>query len=282
MTKNEYHIRQIELLQQRCEDLEYLFLRYAEFSGHKTCGEVADALGHFHNQDEEIAPSRSSAIAAIVGGVTTDDFPDCCAVGTTRGFDCSGTLIAPNLVLTAKHCTGATRVLLNTSNVSVGGDLHVVASKKAHANLDAQLLILEDRSSVPPRQIATGHETQVPRGTIVGFGATDTRGTTGMGIKRKAEVDVISSQCTGPGESGQFGCKPGDELVSGHGSVARDTCKGDSGGPIYASLASGGFALLGVTSRRSLNSSNVCGDHTIYVRADVLLPWISQITGVDL
>src|ERR1044072_960998 len=59
---------------------------------------------------EVIPPSEQDEPESIVGGKRTTDFPDCCAIGDSGGFDCTGTLIAPRLVVTAKHCTGVTRV----------------------------------------------------------------------------------------------------------------------------------------------------------------------------
>jgi hypothetical protein len=74
-------------------------------------GEIRDALGRLSIEVGEMTvedrprvepPTRPGR--EIVGGVETQDFPDCCALGDDRGYYCSGTLIAPNVVVTAEHC----------------------------------------------------------------------------------------------------------------------------------------------------------------------------------
>ncbi|MBC8115478.1 MAG: trypsin-like serine protease, partial [Candidatus Saccharimonas sp.] len=51
---------------------------------------------------------EQGASPRIVGGVDTDpgEFPDCVAVGSETGWCCTGTLVAPNVVVTAGHCDG--------------------------------------------------------------------------------------------------------------------------------------------------------------------------------
>jgi hypothetical protein len=57
----------------------------------------------------------------MTGGMTTNDFPDCVAVGTDRRFCCTGTLIAPSVVLTAAHCHADHRC---SQRVFVGNDVN--------------------------------------------------------------------------------------------------------------------------------------------------------------
>src|SRR5262245_15077272 len=49
---------------------------------------------------------RTKRNARIIGGstVTGKEFADCVAVGDDENWGCTGTLIAPNVVLTAGHC----------------------------------------------------------------------------------------------------------------------------------------------------------------------------------
>ena len=65
-----------------------------------------------------IPPTQTNEPDSIVGGVPTSDFPDCCAVGNGNGYFCTGTLIAPTLVVTAEHCTGVTQVFLKGNDVN--------------------------------------------------------------------------------------------------------------------------------------------------------------------
>ena len=59
-----------------------------------------------------IPPTQTDDPDSIVGGRRTKpaDFQDCCAVGNDAGFFCTGTLIAPNVVVTAKHCPERQRI----------------------------------------------------------------------------------------------------------------------------------------------------------------------------
>ena len=40
----------------------------------------------------------------IVGGIATADYRDCVAIGSADEWCCTGTLVAPNVVVTAGHC----------------------------------------------------------------------------------------------------------------------------------------------------------------------------------
>ena len=40
----------------------------------------------------------------IVGGIATADYRDCVAIGSADDWCCTGTLVAPNVVVTAGHC----------------------------------------------------------------------------------------------------------------------------------------------------------------------------------
>jgi secreted trypsin-like serine protease len=71
-------------------------------------------------------------------------------------------------------------------------------------------------------------------------------------------------------------------MVAGHQGLQRDTCKGDSGGPLYIHTGNDQYALLGVTSRGVRNGFTTCGDGGIYVRLDRCVDWIEQVTGIKL
>lgn len=221
----------------------------------------------------------------IVGGEETDLFPDCCAVGTPSGFFCSGVLVAPNVVLSAGHCTGATLVFLKGSDVNVpaDGERIAIAQSFRHPDRDLRALVLEHASQVKPRHVARGAEVGSPtRGTLVGFGDTDPDGTSGYGKKRRVEVPIESLDCASPGDAQKFACVPGVELVVGHPGLMQDGCDGDSGGPLYIENANGGFQLLGIFSRGTRDIAHNCGDGSICLRVDKFLDWIRAQTGVAI
>jgi secreted trypsin-like serine protease len=239
------------------------------------------------NTAKVIPPTRTDDLDSIVGGRPTMGFPECVAVGGAQGFFCSGTLIAPNVVITAKHCAAlpVTRVFLNGSDVRdpSAAEIINVKSRHLHPQNDIMLLVLERNSSVTPAHIAQGPEIAAAaptEATLVGFGTVDFAGSFGYGVKRRVEVPIASLLCQGPDDAADFGCVPGKEMVAGHRGLDRDSCKGDSGGPLYIKSADGEFYLLGATSRGI--GSRTCGDGGIYVRVDQFIDWIEEQTGAAI
>ena len=243
------------------------------------------------NQSDYIPPLLiGDDVEQIYGGTETDGFPDCCAVGNEfMGYFCTGTLVESNVVLTAKHCAGdynVNRVFLNGSDVSEPEGAEIINVKEAHPhpdpNVDLLALVLEKPSMVKPRAISKGLVMKPENAIVVGFGRINPSGTTGYGKKRKATVPVITLDCSVAESEVKYGCRPGLELVAGHRGLKRDTCKGDSGGPLYIEDDDGNLVLLGVTSRGVKGAGKPCGNGGIYVRADRFVEWIRDVTGAKI
>jgi secreted trypsin-like serine protease len=231
--------------------------------------------------------------ARILGGslVRGKAFPDCVAVGGSKQWDCTGTLIGPNVVITAGHCSRtATRVFIG-NDVDRKGTIVKVAKRVRHPqygrNLrnDLMVLLLEQPvSNVPPRPIAApGLIAKAKSARLVGFGDTDTEGTFGYGAKRVVDVPIASLSCEGKvgGQTDRaaYGCYKGKEIVAGKALLLKDACSGDSGGPLYILDPKGVWRLAGVTSRSVDGATHVCGDGGVYVRVEKYLDWIRSIDG---
>ncbi|MEM7116185.1 MAG: trypsin-like serine protease [Chloroflexota bacterium] len=230
---------------------------------------------------------ETNPVNEVVGGVPTTNFPDCCAVGWPNDYRCSGTLIAPNLVITVQHCLNMTHVFIGGNDVLEPhrGQTIAISQQYEHTDVDLRLLVLaEEAQDIVPRHIAQGAEVGTPtEAVVVGFGTTNPNGTEGYGIKRMARVPIKSLTCSGSNDSEIYGCKPGKELVAGYIDLDIDTCSGDSGGPLYIKAQnSNEYYLLGATSRGAKNAVQHCGDGGIYVRVDYYVDWIQQVTGINI
>jgi secreted trypsin-like serine protease len=240
---------------------------------------------------------RTHGPTRIIGGteVKEGEFLDCVAVGSSTKWACTGTLIAPDVVVTAGHCAEvATRVF-------VGGDVaearaaDVVKVKKRvrhpqyhrRRTNDLMVLLLSKRIiRARPREIAPARLIErATDGRAVGFGHTDPWGIAGYGVKRQVDVPMASTSCSGEvrrrDDAATYGCDEGVEIVAGRPLLDRDSCKGDSGGPLYV-LKGRQWLLAGATSRATKSVMHTCGDGGIYVRVDKYLDWIRSIPGVSL
>jgi hypothetical protein len=207
------------------------------------------------------------------------ELPDCVAVQGATCI-CTGTLIGPNVVITAGHCDegGCVDKIFIGNNVNQAG--RTVKVKKSIRNPgfnpntltdDLTVLILDESvNDVTPRPIAQGAEVDNAFSLqLTGFGLTESGG---LGRKFIVEVTIATPNCRSD-VSGGFGCHVNKEIVAG--GNGHDSCNGDSGGPAYVKTDSG-LKLAGATSRASANATANCGDGGIYVRLDRYLDWIRQ------
>lgn len=239
---------------------------------------------------------RTQGGLRVIGGkrVKAGEFLDCVAVGSDAQWGCTGTLIGPNVVLTAGHCAGvATRIFIGND---VGKEGRIVRVKKRvrhpdyHKSRHNDLLVLlldSNVDDVAPRLLAKKTLLDdATDGRVVGFGATDASGHFGYGVKRFVDVPIASPDCRGQvdGQSDNttYGCDPGLELVAGRPMLEKDSCKGDSGGPFYVMNQTQQWLLGAVTSRATDSAMHTCGDGGVYPRVDRYRAWIAAIPGVVL
>jgi len=232
---------------------------------------------------------RTSTNARIIGGthVVGKEFDDCVAVGNDSDFGCTGTLIAPNAVLTAGHCEVLHTRIFVGNDTSKRGSIYRVARHIRHPrwddeyNNDLMLLVLEKRvTGVAPRALASSALIDAASDArVVGYGTTDLAGTKGYGVKQQTDVPIVSPACRGSvkrrSDSAVYGCHADKEIVAGKPLLLHDTCRGDSGGPLYIANKRGEWLLAGVTSRGTDLATTMCGDGGLYTRVDKYRTWIS-------
>lgn len=253
----------------------------------------ADSFGNNGGFDQPEETSFSpvghrAAPAPVVGGnpvANASDWPDVAGIViNNRDVECTGTLIASDLVITAGHCNiGITDVILGTNDYDhPGEEIEVIDTieypDSQGRGLDLTLLILDHDSQYTPRPIANYCERDEIRdgaaAMVVGYGATDPEGWVYTSHLNEGATTIQKADCPS-----NYGCQDvnddePDELFAG-GSGA-DACYGDSGGPLYVDTPDG-FFLAGVTSR----GAAPCGSGGIWVRPDnpTVLNWIEEETG---
>jgi endonuclease G len=227
---------------------------------------------------ETVTPTGTSG---VVGGTDAPlgKWPDAAAILFDGQQGCTGTLIAPNVALTAGHCndTSLTSILVGTNSLNrvADGEVLPVAQRIEAPNADVTVLVLGQASQFAPRAVATGWARfDIKNGAsvaIVGYGAIDRNASQG-----KAELQEALSTITDFDCSIMPGCDV-NELGAGGGGI--DSCNGDSGGPLYLVTEYGEF-LVGVTSRAYSNATDPCGEGGIYGRPDQIIDFIDQAAGV--
>lgn len=236
----------------------------------------------------------------IIGGTDAPfgKWPDVAAVYLSdNSQECTATLVAPTVVLTAGHCVidlmGETvkYVLIGTNSLIKKAEGEVITVTKAieypssQSTFDVALLILEKPSTREPRKIAVGWPSiDIKNGadvSIVGYGAIDMNAMMYVNELKEATIKISDADCTTHANDGcSPAAKPAGELGAG-GRGMPDTCPGDSGGPLYLATDYGTF-LAGVTSRGYDNNVYDCSEGGIYVRPDKLVAWMEEASGVAI
>jgi trypsin len=250
------------------------------------------------------ASAAPNAQASIVGGhaASIEEFPSLAYIEAVEGrsvFSCTGTVVAPRVVLTAAHCvesvekgtiTQPSRYALSTGiadprQAKPDDIFHVVANHvfpgfdPGIIHGDAAILVLDRPTTAPPIPLAGAGDAALYAGgaeaQLTGWGLT--RGNARQApphLRATTTVVKPASFCRqkiSPFYKPFLPTAQTCVLSSDH---ASGGCFGDSGGPAIGKRADGSAVQLGITSTGGPECSTK--EPTVLTRVDFISTWVSE------
>ena len=225
--------------------------------------------------------------------------------GGTDAELCSGTVVAPNVVLTAGHCavdlttmtvyppaqysvitrsldwtdTAARQTSAVSRIVVYPGFLKITGTSSLYADGDAALLQLTTPTAAPSIAIASDSDATAlyaggTPGLMAGWGLTSPSGTLPTQLQTGNTVVQNTTYCQQQA-SRDFGAAfdSFDQICSIDAPTdSTSTCHGDSGGPLIAGNSNGTPVEIAITSWSGCTGS----DPDYYTRVDRLSAWITN------
>lgn len=227
----------------------------------------------------------------IVGGVKAEkgEFPFQVSLQSSSGSHfCGGSLIKPNWVLTAAHCTqGSSKfkivVGLHDQKDKLGTEVFSATKIIRHPDFnsstldsDYALIKLSGNSTFKPIEL-NRIEITIPTGEekfnvwTSGWGATSEGSFSLPNILNKVEVPLVTTEECNSAKA-YDGAITNHMMCAGLKEGGKDSCQGDSGGPMFKKDNNGEFKLIGVVSwGEGCARPNKYG---VYSKVNAMTEWI--------
>jgi hypothetical protein len=193
------------------------------------------------------------------------------AVAVQGGGLCTGTLVAPNLVVYAAHCGGGQKTLRFAENTfsgeSVVSTFCMTNPAYSYQGNDWAFCVLPENVDLPVTPVVYGCETSIivpgAQIAIVGFGGNTDQG--GAGTKRWGMTTLL-------------GVNVGQNITQIGGNGEPSICPGDSGGPTMIQYPDGTWHAFGIAS----TYNGTCGSGGIHSYLPGAVSWVEENSGVDI
>lgn len=255
---------------------------YAQPPGENTASDGQDDGGSIH----------------IIGGdpAPADAYPFTVFVEHDSGSLawCAGSLIAPTVVLTAAHCIyrfpiSQARVWVSADHLvdDFGQEIEVIGfiahpDYEEFSTNDLAVIILAEPAAATPIRLASAAHTDLAEPgqplTAVGWGVQDVNDEFIVNDLAEVVVPVIDdATCVAQlaATTAVTTVVPATMICAGGNGF--DTCKWDSGGPLFTRDAAGRFVQLGITSW----GDGCAVTPGVYTEVAAFSDWLAQFTEAD-